>query len=166
MAVRHIEPEHVRKLPVPLLPEHVQRKIHGKIVRAWKLREKANKLEEAVKHLAENGFEHVTTISGVDIGDGIEVVYHLTRRGRGGTTLSLKVKTDMENPSLPTISGIIPGASIYEREAHDLFGIVFRGHPNPAPLLLPDGWPKDIHPLLKKWKAEEIRRRLTKNEGK
>jgi len=127
---------------------------------------KANKLEEAVKHLAENGFEHVTTISGVDIGDGIEVVYHLTRRGRGGTTLSLKVKTDMENPSLPTISGIIPGASIYEREAHDLFGIVFRGHPNPAPLLLPDGWPKDIHPLLKKWKAEEIRRRLTKNEGK
>jgi len=127
---------------------------------------KANKLEEAVKHLAENGFEHVTTISGVDIGDGIEVVYHLTRRGRGGITLSLKVKTDMENPSLPTISGIIPGASIYEREAHDLFGIVFRGHPNPAPLLLPDGWPKDIHPLLKKWKAEEIRRRLTKNEGK
>lgn len=126
---------------------------------------KADKLTDAVKHLAENGFEHVTTISGVDVGDGIEVVYHLTRRGRESITLSLKAKKGMENPSLPTISGVIPGASIYEREVHDLLGVDFKEHPNPAPLVISDDWPKDIRPLLKKWKVEEIRKRLAEDEG-
>ncbi|RLI34089.1 hypothetical protein DRO56_00095 [Candidatus Bathyarchaeota archaeon] len=141
--------------------------INWKIPRARRIfvTVKADKLIDAVKHLAENGFGHVTTISGVDVGDGIEVVYHLTRRGRESITLSLKVKTDMKNSSLPTISGIIPGASIYEREVHDLLGVNFKEHPNLAPLVIPDNWPEGIRPLLKKWKVEEIRKRLAENEG-
>jgi len=123
---------------------------------------KGEKLKEAVKHLAERNFEHVSTISGVDAGDGIEVLYHLTRREVGrGITLSLRVKTTLENPSLPTITDIIPGATLYEREVHDLVGVIFEGHPDLSPVMLPDGWPKDVHPLLKKWKLEDVRKRLT-----
>ncbi len=125
---------------------------------------KAEKLKDTVKYLAERDFRHVSTISGVDVGGGIEVLYHLTKRevGKGGgITLSLRVKTAMENPSLPTITDIIPGATLYEREVHDFVGVVFEGHPDLSPVELPDGWPKDVHPLLKKWKIEDIKKRLS-----
>jgi len=46
MTVKHIEPEHVRQLLVPILPKNIQRKIHEKIIKAWQLREEANRLEE------------------------------------------------------------------------------------------------------------------------
>jgi len=52
MTVRHIEPEHVREIPVPIPPKDVQQKIHGLVVEAWRLREEANRLEdEAVRRL-------------------------------------------------------------------------------------------------------------------
>ena len=52
MTVRHIEPEHVREIPVPIPPKDVQQKIHGLVVEAWRLREQANELEDkAVKLL-------------------------------------------------------------------------------------------------------------------
>jgi len=127
---------------------------------------KAEKLKDTIKHLVERNFEHISTISGVDVGDGIEVLYHLTRQGVGrGITLSLRVKTAMENPSLPTITDIIPGAVLYEREVHDFVGVVFVGHPDLSPVMLPDKWPKDVYPLLKKWKIEDIKKRLSEIGG-
>ena len=49
----------------------------------------------------------------------------------------------------PTITDIIPGALLYEREIHDLFGVKFEGHPNLEPLILPEDWPRDVHPMCK-----------------
>ena len=46
-----------------------------------------------------------------------------------------------------TISPVFPGANWHERETHDFFGIVFRGHPNLEPLLLPED--ATYHPLRK-----------------
>jgi type I restriction enzyme S subunit len=46
MTVTHIEPEHVKLLPVPRLPHEMERRIHDKIVMAWQKRAEANKLEE------------------------------------------------------------------------------------------------------------------------
>jgi type I restriction enzyme S subunit len=46
MTVMHIEPEHVKPLPVPRLPHEMERRIHDKIVMAWQKRAEANKLEE------------------------------------------------------------------------------------------------------------------------
>jgi len=59
----------------------------------------------------------------------------------------LKVRLPRENPRVPTISAIYPGANWHERETHDFFGIVFEGHPNLEPLLLPED--ADFHPLRK-----------------
>jgi len=123
---------------------------------------KPEKLRDAVKHLAGKNFEHLSTISCVDVGDGIEVLYHLTRQGPGrGITISLRVKTPMENASLPTITDIMPGAVLYEREVHDFVGVIFTGHPDLSPVMLPDKWPEDVYPLLKKWKIEDIKKRLS-----
>ncbi|HJM53376.1 MAG TPA: NADH-quinone oxidoreductase subunit C, partial [Dehalococcoidia bacterium] len=40
--------------------------------------------------------------------------------------------------SLPSVTGVWRGADWYEREMHDLFGVVFDGHPDLSPLVLPD----------------------------
>jgi type I restriction enzyme S subunit len=46
MTVTHIEPEHIKSLPVPRLPPELEKKIHDKIITAWQMRVEANKLEE------------------------------------------------------------------------------------------------------------------------
>jgi NADH-quinone oxidoreductase subunit C len=121
---------------------------------------KIDGLRDAIKHLCERGFEHISTISGVDVEDGIEVIYHLTRqKPNEGITLSIRVKVPYGG-SLPSIVEIIPGAVLYEREVHDLLGVAFEGHPDLSRVILPDDWPDDIHPLLKRWSPEEIRKRL------
>jgi Ni,Fe-hydrogenase III large subunit/Ni,Fe-hydrogenase III component G len=54
-----------------------------------------------------------------------------------------------EAPSIASISDIVPAANWAEREMRDLVGIECVGHPYPKRLVLPDGWPDDVHPLRK-----------------
>lgn len=53
------------------------------------------------------------------------------------------------DPRIASISGVVPAANWAEREMRDLVGIESVGHPYPKRLVLPDGWPEDVHPLLK-----------------
>ncbi len=61
--------------------------------------------------------------------------------------LRVKVGLAEGDAHVPSVSGIFPTANWHERETHDFYGIVFDGHPNPRPLILPDGW--EGYPLLK-----------------
>ncbi|HKU22336.1 MAG TPA: NADH-quinone oxidoreductase subunit C [Terriglobales bacterium] len=54
-----------------------------------------------------------------------------------------------ESPRIESISGVVPAANWAEREMRDLVGIECVGHPYPKRLVLPDGWPADVHPLRK-----------------
>jgi len=67
--------------------------------------------------------------------------------------VTLLVSLDPARPELPSLSPELPAASWHEREAQDLFGIVFRGHPDPRPLVVHDGWPRGLHPLRKRFDA-------------
>jgi len=62
------------------------------------------------------------------------------------TRLRVKVRLEERDAKMPTLSGVWPSAAWYEREAHDLFGIEFAGHPDLRPLLLPDDW-DELPPL-------------------
>ena len=74
------------------------------------------------------------------------VVYHLLSPDRN-SDIRLKAALKGEKPSIRTISDIWPNANWYEREAWDLFGIVFEGHPDLRRILLPPWWKG--HPLRK-----------------
>jgi len=106
------------------------------------------------------GFTHVSTITGVDVGKEIEVIYHLNRGGK--IELSLKVRVAKDKPVLPTITDLIPGATLYEREVHDLLGVSFEGHRDLSPIILPEGWPPDVYPLRKEWTIEKVQKRIIK----
>lgn len=112
---------------------------------------------KTIRYLAKKmGFSHVSTITGVDVGKEIEVIYHLNRDGK--TELSLKVRVVKDKPVLPTVTNLIPGTTLYEREVHDLLGVTFEGHPDLSPLILPEGWPQDVYPLRKEWSIKKIQK--------
>jgi NADH-quinone oxidoreductase subunit C len=80
---------------------------------------------------------------------GLEVVYQFARYDQ-----LYRVKARVSVPhtlEIPSISDIYQGADWHERETRDLFGVVFDGHSNMKPLLLPEEDP-DFHPLLKEEK--------------
>jgi len=103
------------------------------------------------------GFTHISTITGSDVGSELEVIYHLAHQA---VVVSVRVLVPKDDPLLPTVIDLLPGAAFYEREVQDLVGVVFPGNPAPAPLVLPDGWPRDIHPLRQEWPLTRIKERL------
>ncbi|KAA3640039.1 MAG: NADH-quinone oxidoreductase subunit C [Armatimonadetes bacterium] len=59
----------------------------------------------------------------------------------------ISTRVPYDDPTVPTVTGLFIGANFYEREAYDLFGIDFPGHPDLTRILLPDEW--DGYPLRK-----------------
>ncbi|GAA3657691.1 NADH-quinone oxidoreductase subunit C [Streptomyces chitinivorans] len=80
-------------------------------------------------------------------GEGFRICVHLAVLGTPVRRLLLRTTVPHEAPELPTATGVYAGAAWHERETHEMFGVSFTGHPNPAPLLLPDGF--EGHPLRK-----------------
>jgi NADH-quinone oxidoreductase subunit C len=54
--------------------------------------------------------------------------------------LRLKVRVTVEDPHIPSVTGVWPGANFPEREAYDFFGIRFDGHPNLVRIQMPEDW--------------------------
>ena len=125
---------------------------------------KSKALKTVVKYLVkELKFKHLSTITGLDLGAEIEVVYHLAYQG--SIELSLGLTVSKNNPSVPTVTDLIPGAVLYEREVHDLLGVNFEGHPDLSPLVLPEGWPQDVYPLRKEHSLEQLKEITSKSRG-
>ena len=91
-------------------------------------------------------------ISAIDWPDHFDVVYHLSSiaHPRGVT---LKVPIPKDDPRMPTLTGVWQGADWHEREAYDLFGISFDGHPNLRRILMSADWKG--HPLRKDYVYED-----------
>ncbi len=89
-----------------------------------------------------------TDLCGVDYPDRpmrFDVVVHLLSP-KHNTRVRIKVETDEATP-VPSIIGVFPAANWYEREAYDLYGIIFEGHPDLRRLLTDYGF--EGHPLRK-----------------
>jgi len=102
------------------------------------------------------GCDHVIQIGIVDNGRVFELHYHLT--GPHRTVVTIKTELPRDDARIASSHDLLPPAGIYERQIHDLFGIVFEGHPNLQRLILTEDWPEDEYPLRKDWTMRPDRR--------
>jgi NADH-quinone oxidoreductase subunit C/D len=113
--------------------------------------ENANLLEFVTALRDEFGYDYLSSVTGVDyLPEGkMEVVYHVYKT-TGGPGLVFKVQVPRIDPiEVPSIISIYPGAELQEREAWDLFGIKFTGHPDLRRILMWEGFAG--HPMRKDW---------------
>lgn len=122
----------------------------GHIVEAAKLLEVAKAIRD------EMGYDFLSSVTAVDYysdapnaNNFIEVVYHLYK-STGGGALVYKVQVPRDNPVVPSLVDLYPGADFQEREAWDLYGVKFEGHPDLRRILMWEGF--EGFPMRKDWK--------------
>lgn len=112
----------------------------------------ADQLLALMEELKERrGFNFLSDLTAVDFQaeDRIEMVYHLLAVP-GGEALRVKVNLNRQEAEVPSLTSLWPAADVQEREAYDLMGVVFKGHPNLKRILCPDDF--EGHPLRKDFK--------------
>jgi NADH:ubiquinone oxidoreductase subunit C len=133
----------------------------------------ADKIVEAVQAMVDAGGWHLSAITGLDIPQStpsqgtpasgatpegvtsegaIEILYHFCQ---GAAVVTLRIQVPYSLPAAPSICGVIPAATLYEREMIEMFGVNLVGTPSQARLLLPDDWPDRIYPLRKSFTGLE-----------
>lgn len=118
-------------------------------------------LNPVCKNLHQNPetyFDMLTCITGVDNGpeaNTFDVIYHLYSIPFN-QSLMLKVTLPREQPQVESVTAIWKSADWLEREVFDMFGIVFKDHPDLRRILMPADW--DGYPLRKDYKHEETYR--------
>ncbi len=106
-------------------------------------------IAQVVRFLKEHGFRILLDITAVDRLERqprFDVVYHLYHLDLHDW-IRLVVQVGGEEPELPSVTGLFAAANWAEREIYDLFGVVFRGHPDLKRIMMPDDWIG--HPLRK-----------------
>jgi NADH-quinone oxidoreductase subunit C/D len=126
----------------------------------WAPSDKARDMLRYLKTEAERPYRFLYDLTAIDErvradrGDGpasdFTVVYHLLSFERN-QDVRIKVALTGERPSLDTITDVWPSANWYEREAWDMFGVTFNGHPHLRRILMPATW--QGHPLRKEHPA-------------
>jgi len=123
-----------------------------------------NRIAEVCLELRDNPstyFDFLSCLSGVDYGveaGKFGVIYHLASIPYQ-TQLVLKIskengRDENDLPSFPSVSSVYRSADWHEREAYDMAGIFFEGHPDLRRLLLPDDW--EGYPLRKDYTEAEF----------
>jgi NADH-quinone oxidoreductase subunit C len=99
-------------------------------------------------------FDSLSCLSGVDYDkDNLAVVYHLYSFALNHK-LVLKVIVPKTNSLIPTVSDMWATANWHEREAYDMVGVIFEGHPDLRRILCPEDW--EGFPLRKDYKVQEF----------
>jgi len=122
-------------------------------------------LHEVVEYMFnELNFQYLPTITGTEVENNFEVLYHL-HTDDGHIICTVRAVVPIEKPDLKTITDIIPGAIWYEREIKDLFGVNVIGLPDGERYPLPDDFPQDAHPLRKNWDPKQLKDYPDENTG-
>jgi NADH-quinone oxidoreductase subunit C len=109
-------------------------------------REQLNDVASRLKADADIGYETLNWIAGVDRRTSLESVYHVYS-WKTNTYFELHVDVPRVEPEVDTVTGVWPAADWHEREAWDMVGIVYIGHPDLRRILLKDDFVG--HPLRK-----------------
>ncbi len=114
---------------------------------------KKGKILEICRYLHDDpelALDYLRDVCGVDYlgkkDKRFEVVYHLYSM-RHGHMMRLKAEVGEEDARIDSVTTVWAGANWHEREAFDMYGIIFDGHPDLRRVLLPEDW--EGHPLRK-----------------
>lgn len=113
------------------------------------------KIVDACRLFQTRGFNRISAVTAVDWPTReprFDVIYHLhalpvSPQGGKHERLRLKVGLGGAFPEIDSVTAVWAGADWYEREVFDMYGIVFRNHPNLTRILMPDNW--EGYPLRK-----------------
>jgi membrane-bound hydrogenase subunit beta len=111
--------------------------------------------KDAVKHLFQfEEYPHFAVSSGYDNDDSIELIYHFSiYYGSRDKELSINfvVSLPKSDPTLETITDLIPGALISEQEKQEMLGVRIKNIPKDKRVFINDDFPKDVYP----WRRDE-----------
>ncbi|PEB59202.1 NADH-quinone oxidoreductase subunit C [Bacillus cereus] len=115
--------------------------------------EKYYEVMESLRFHEGLAFDYMSELHATDFVTHMEVYVHLFSYGKK-QSVAVKVKLDREEPQVESVTALWKGADWPEREAYDLLGIVFKGHPNLTRILMPDDWVG--HPLRKDYEPYDV----------
>src|SRR6266487_5160941 len=118
----------------------------------------AEDLRPAVTALHNAHWGYLSAITGMDLGldaSQMEALYHFCC-GAAVTTLRVRLPRTNE-ATLPTIEDIIPPATFFERELHEMLGFKIAGGKSNERLFIPDDWPDQVYPLRTDFSIEQAK---------
>ncbi len=100
-------------------------------------------------------FNYMACLSGVDYPEEemLGIVCNLESLGHHGHKIAVKVKCDRNGGTIPSVAKVWKTAEWHEREAFDMYGMIFSGHPDPRRILCPEDW--EGYPLRKDYQVQE-----------
>ncbi|APE95662.1 NADH-quinone oxidoreductase subunit D [Halodesulfurarchaeum formicicum] len=110
-------------------------------------------VQDALSTLKAEGFDHLASVSAQELEDRYESIYHLRQYDDAQAEVSVVVPTPREDPSHESAAPIYSTANWHEREAYDLVGMNYEGHPDLRRILLPQTW--QGHPLSKDYDQDK-----------
>ena len=106
-----------------------------------------------LKESEEFAMNYLSGVTAVDYLEYLESVYHLYSIGQKTGPLVLKVRVPRNNPQIPSLVSLFRGAEFQEREAYDMMGIVYEGHPDLRRIFMWEGF--EGFPLRKDYLPED-----------
>ena len=125
--------------------EHIN--AEGFVVRPDEVKDTLSTLKQ------EAGFDHLSCVTAQDYQDRYESIYHLKKYDDPTQELSVVVPTTRDDPTSESAAGVFDTADWQEREAFDLVGVDYEGHPDPRRILLPETW--QGHPLSQDYNQDK-----------
>ncbi len=115
--------------------------------------EKYYEVMESLRFHEGLAFDYMSELHATDFVTHMEVYVHLFSYSKK-QSVAVKVKLDREAPQVESVTALWKGADWPEREAYDLLGIVFKGHPNLTRILMPEDWVG--YPLRKDYEPYDV----------
>ncbi|KXH86301.1 MULTISPECIES: NADH-quinone oxidoreductase subunit C [Bacillus] len=115
--------------------------------------EKYYEVMESLRFHEGLAFDYMSELHATDFVTHMEVYVHLFSYSKK-QSVAVKVKVDRETPQVESVTALWKGADWPEREAYDLLGIIFKGHPNLTRILMPEDWVG--YPLRKDYEPYDV----------
>jgi NADH:ubiquinone oxidoreductase subunit C len=138
---------------------HLEKALPGvflKVVRESLLIENPADLVKVARHLKEAEpfkLDYLSAVTGADYLEYLESIYHFYSMEKRTGPVVLRVRVKRDKPGIPSLCKLYRSAELQEREAGDLFGIIYENHPDPRRLLMWEGF--DGFPMRKDYVQED-----------